>query len=158
MTDKTTQQYPLRVRYSRKSHWYGNTTGTAFIADENDLLKYAQAMLGNEDTQNACGRVADERDSINSAIVDNIDDDEFVAEEKAKLAELESGGEKYPFCIFYDGAGEGSRYDFCRTGLELLEAALLHDHQSAEVEVLGEGDAAFSDNDESDDDESEECK
>ena len=145
MNKQNEQQYPARVRYSRKSHWGGHTTtGTVFIKDENDLLEYGQIFLGGDNTQNKCERVADERDNINNAIAQNEDDDEFVAEEKAKLAELEGGGEKYPFCIFYDGAGEGSRYDFYRTGLELLEGALLHDHQSADVEVLAEGDAAFN--------------
>ena len=144
MNKQNEQQYPIRIKYLRQPHRGNAVTDTALITDENDLLEYAYAFLGGDKSQMDCGRVADERSSINNAIAENAEEGSFIANEESKLAELETGGEKYPFYIYDGGAGEGSRYEFSRTALELLEAALLHDHQSADVEVLGEGDAAFN--------------
>ena len=147
MTQDKTIQYPIRIKYLRKSQWGGNTTtDTAFITDENDLLEYAYAFVGGDKTEMDCGRVADERVSINNTIAENEGDAECVAAEKSKLAELETGGDN-PFYIHTGGAGEGYRYDFYRTALELLEAAAAHEQQFAEIEILGEGDAAFNSND-----------
>ena len=142
MTDKTIQ-YPIRIKYLRQPHRGNAVTDTALITDENDLLEYAYAFLRGDKSEMDCGRVADERSSINNAIAENEDDDEFVAEEKSKLAELETGGDDHPFYIYTGGAGEGYRYDFFRTALQLLRAAAAYDHQFAEIEILGEGDAAF---------------
>ena len=146
MTDKTIQ-YPIRVKHYRQPHRGNAVTDTSFITDENDLLEYAYAFLGGDKSEMDCGRVADERSSINSAISENAEDGSFIANEESKLAELDTGGDDHPFYIYTGGAGEGYRYDFFRTALQLLRAAAAHDHQFAEIEILGEGDAAFNSDD-----------
>ena len=135
-------QYPVFVKYSRNPHRGYTESDNAFITDENDLLKWAQSFLGDENTQMACGRVEDERGSINNAIAENAEEGSFIASEKSKLDELDFLCGDNPFYIYNGGADEGYRYNFFRTAFQLLGAAAAHDHLSADIEVIGEGKAA----------------